>query len=66
MSKDIESDGFITRESDVSSTKKICGTCKYFVYSRVIHRHLCTNGHSIYASDWRTKYNCCDSWESKP
>ena len=63
--KEIENDGFITRESDVSPIKKTCFNCgayKYFFGDKV---YKCIEGHIVEDADWRQKYNVCDAWRKK-
>lgn len=58
MSREIEADGYITRESDLKQTRaKICMTCK--------HRNgsICNAGRKTFEADWREKYEVCDKWE---
>lgn len=65
MSKEIEADGFVTRQSDLSSIKHVCANCKWWVFEPIDRGHVCCNGHSIHVADWRQKYDCCDLWEHK-
>lgn len=60
MEKEIEADGFITMESDLSISRKICGTCKHWKHDR---EWKCEKGKAAGEPDWRQKHNCCDSWE---
>ncbi len=61
--KEIESDGFITREEYLASERRTCYNCKWFQYSLINKRYACFEGHSIGDDDWRKKYDCCDKWE---
>ena len=65
MNREIESDGYITREADLSPTKRICATCRYWKYEPIDRGHICVNGHSVHRADWREKYEVCDKWEKK-
>lgn len=64
MSKEIESDGFITRQQDISPQKKTCFNCGNYVYSLFLKGYVCTK-HIVADNDWRQKYNVCDSWKEK-
>lgn len=63
MNRDIESDGFITREEDVTPRKRTCYNCKHFVYKQAEKGYICSGGHSVNIADWRMKYGVCDKWE---
>lgn len=60
--REIEADGFITREEDISQKKRTCFNCRFYQYSLFMKRYLCTQGHLVGESDWRQKYSVCDSW----
>lgn len=63
--KELEADGFITRQEDISQEKHTCFNCgcyKYFLDSK---RYKCIEGHVIDAADWRQKYSVCDRWRKK-
>lgn len=60
MSKEIEADGYITRETDLKQTKaKICMTCA----NR--NGNICKAGHKTFDGDWRMKYEVCDDWKGE-
>ena len=60
MNREIETDGFITREQDLPVSKQICATCEHWKYDR---GWKCEKGKAIGDPDWRQKYSTCDSWE---
>ena len=62
MAREIEADGFITRDADLKQTKpQTCLTCKHFRYGE--KGGICVNGASLFCEDWRMKYQVCDKWE---
>nr|MBQ4455299.1 hypothetical protein [Clostridia bacterium] len=63
--KEIEADGFITREADVSQTKRTCFNCRHYKYDFYEREYRCTDGHVIKGPDWRQRYEVCDRWEKK-
>lgn len=63
MNREIEADGFITREADTTQNTKSCISCKWYQYSIIVKSYVCVEGHTIDAYDWRRKYDCCDRWE---
>lgn len=63
--KEIEKDGFITRDADISPEKRTCFNCENYVYSLFLKCYCCANGHSVGDADWRQKYNICDEWRRK-
>ena len=66
MSKEIEADGYITRQSDLKQTeKRVCANCKHKRYDSVLHRYSCFRGHLLDVSDWRMKYEVCNEWEKE-
>ena len=63
--KEIEQDGYITRDADLSGIPHTCFNCgayKYFIDSK---RYKCIEGHIVDAADWRQKYSVCDQWRRK-
>lgn len=66
MTREIEADGYITRQTDLKQTeRKVCATCKHFKHDDVLRRYRCKHGHLIDVADWRMKYEVCDEWETK-
>ena len=65
MVKEIETDGFITREEDISPQKKTCFNCEKYVYSLFLKGYVCAEGHLVADTDWRRKYEVCDRWKMK-
>lgn len=63
MSREIEADGYITRESDITPMKRTCFNCKCYVFDIVQRRYKCKCGHNVGGADWREKYEVCDKWE---
>lgn len=63
--KEIESDGFITRDEDITTPRQTCFNCKWFKFDIGLKAYICTEGHIINGQDWRQKYSVCDRWESK-
>ena len=63
MNREIESDGYITRESDVAPRKRICYTCKHYKHDPCQRKYICDQGHKVGEADWRFKYDICDEWE---
>ena len=63
--REIEADGFITREADLSPRKQTCFNCGNYVYSLFLKCYVCTEGHAVTDNDWRQKYNVCDSWKKR-
>ena len=63
--KEIENDGYITRDEDLTQRKRTCYNCgayRYFIDSK---RYKCIEGHIVDAADWRQKYSVCDRWREK-
>ncbi|MBQ1573726.1 MAG: hypothetical protein IIZ78_21585, partial [Clostridiales bacterium] len=63
--REIEQDGYITRDADLSGIPHTCFNCgayKYFIDSK---RYKCIEGHIVDAADWRQKYSVCDQWRQK-
>lgn len=63
--KEIEQDGYITRDADLSGIPHTCFNCgayKYFIDSK---RYKCIEGHIVDAADWRQKYSVCGQWRQK-
>ena len=63
--REIEQDGYITRDADLSGIPHTCFNCgayKYFIDSK---RYKCIEGHIVDAADWRQKYSVCDQWRRK-
>lgn len=66
MSKEIEADGFVTRQSDLKQTeRKVCATCKHRKHDDILKRYRCSRGHLVDIADWRMKYEVCDKWEQE-
>lgn len=65
MSKEIEADGYITRESDISPIRHTCINCKQYIYNEGIRAFICTKGHKLHGADWRMKYEVCDDWKGE-
>lgn len=65
MSREIEADGYITREEDLTPIKSTCLNCKRYRYDENIRMFYCTNGHRLHGIDWRLKYSVCPDWEKK-
>lgn len=66
MNKEIEADGFVTRQTDLKQTeKKVCANCKHLKHDTVLHRYRCSVGYLIDVADWRMKYEVCDRWEKE-
>ena len=63
--REIESDGYITRDSDLSERKRTCFNCEHYNYSLSLKCYVCSEGHSVSDADWRLKYNACDEWRRK-
>lgn len=63
--REIESDGFITREEDVSQIPKTCYNCGAYRYFLDVKHYKCIEGHIIDSADWRQKYSVCDRWRRK-
>lgn len=63
--KEIEADGFITRDEDVSKIKSTCYNCGAYRYFIDADRYKCVEGHVIDSADWRQKYTVCDRWRPK-
>lgn len=62
--REIEADGFVTREADLKQTeKRVCANCKHLKRDDVLRRYTCRVGHLIDVADWRMKYEVCDKWE---
>lgn len=65
MSKEIEADGYITRETDISPTKHTCYNCKRYKYDESMRALFCAKGHKLRGTDWRMKYEVCDDWKGE-
>ena len=65
MRHEIEADGYITREADLSETKHTCFNCGCYRYFLDAKRYKCIEGHVIDSADWRQKYSVCDKWRRK-
>ena len=62
--REIEADGFVTREADLKQTeKRVCANCKYLKHDDILRTYRCSVGHLIDVADWRMKYEVCDLWE---
>ena len=53
--KEIENDGYITRDADLSQEKRTCFNCGCYRYFLDSKRYKCIEGHVIDAADWRQK-----------
>ena len=60
--KEVEADGFITREEDISPQNQTCNNCRWYQYSLITKIYVCMQGYTITDNDWRKKYNVCDKW----
>ena len=66
MTREIEADGFVTRESDLKQTqRRVCANCKHRKQDIVLRRYKCSVEHLIDVADWRMKYEVCDKWEKE-
>lgn len=63
--REIESDGFITRDEDVSPSRDTCFNCAHYKYDISERYYRCFAGRSVGEEDWRQKYSVCDLWEEK-
>lgn len=63
--REIESDGYITRDEDVTTNRQTCFNCGWFKYSIETKGYICTEGHSVSGQDWRQRYAVCDRWRRK-
>ena len=63
--KEIEQDGYITRDADLTGQKRTCSNCGHYVYSLFLKCYVCSEGHSVSENDWRQKYSVCDRWRRK-
>lgn len=63
--KEIEADGYITRECDLTPERRTCMNCRWYQYSIIIQGNACTEGHKVAPADWRRKYEVCDKWAKK-
>ena len=63
--KEIEADGFITMDKDVSPSRQTCFNCGAYRYFLDDKRYKCIEGHVIDSADWRQKYTVCDRWRAK-
>ena len=62
--REIEADGFVTREADLKQTvKRVCANCKHLKHDNVLRTYKCSVGHLIDVADWRMRYEVCDKWE---
>lgn len=59
--REIEQDGFITREEDISPRRQTCFNCDHYTYSLFLKCYVCSEGHSVSEK----KYNVCDEWRRK-
>lgn len=63
--KEIEADGYITREADITPTRNTCFNCFHYGYD-IEHRYYrCYAGRAVGEEDWRQKYSVCDRWKRK-
>ena len=65
MRHEIEADGYITRDDDLSEQKHTCFNCGAYRYFIDIKHYKCIEGHVIDSADWRQKYSVCDKWREK-
>lgn len=66
MSREIEADGYITRQSDLKQTeKRVCASCKHLKHDNILRRYTCRKGHLVDVNDWRMKYEVCNEWEKQ-
>lgn len=65
MTKEIEADGYITRETDITPRKRTCINCMHYQFDVTKRHYACTRGHNISGSDWRMKYEVCDEWKGE-
>ena len=63
--KEIEQDGYITRDADLSGIPHTCFNCGAYRYFLDAQRYKCIEGHIVDAADWRQKYSVCDQWRQK-
>ena len=63
--KEIEQDGYITRDADLSGIPHTCYNCGAYRYFLDAQRYKCIEGHIVDAADWRQKYSVCDQWRQK-
>lgn len=63
--REIETDGFVTREEDVSPIKNTCFNCHWYHYDIELRCYRCYNGRAVGEEDWRQKYSVCDRWARK-
>lgn len=63
--KEIEQDGYITRDADLSGIPHTCFNCGAYRYFLDAKRYKCIEGHIVDAEDWRQKYSACDRWRRK-
>lgn len=63
--KEIENDGYITRDEDLTQRKRTCYNCGAYRYFLDAKRYKCIEGHIVDAADWRQKYSVCDRWREK-
>lgn len=63
--KEIEKDGFITRDEDVSQPRKTCFNCGAYRYFLDSKHYKCIEGHILDSAVWRQKYSVCDRWREK-
>lgn len=65
MVREIEADGYITREADISPIKRTCYNCLHYRYDSKVKGYSCSGGHQVQSADWRMKYSVCDKWECR-
>ena len=63
--KEIEADGYITRDQDLSPIRDTCFNCNNYRYDFGKRRYRCYAGREVGKEDWRMKYSVCDLWERK-
>lgn len=65
MSKEVEADGYITRDADITPSKRTCYTCRCYKFDIRERKYKCRCGHNTGQADWREKYDVCDRWEGR-
>ena len=63
--REIEADGYITREEDITPHRNTCFNCEHYVWDLLKHSYYCNAGRAVGEEDWRQKYSVCDMWVRK-